>query len=204
MFAGAAAVMQAVESQTVILYHTDLADQWPEGGGQALATQLPYLKRLSVASGSAAAHASLAGIALALRALAAALGRPVPVAELVFAPDAKPRLDAATAVDFSIAHSGNLVGCAALRGAQVGFDLEQGTEAHLDSWVAREAVVKAAGLGVRAMNEVVLNPGGARCRGARWYGRRLASFPGATACLMTSVEVAAVELRALTLADLFS
>ena len=80
-----------------------------------LAAQLPYLKRLSVASGSAAARASLAGIALALRALAAVLGRPVAVAELVFAADAKPRLDADAAVDFSIAHSGSLVGCAALR-----------------------------------------------------------------------------------------
>lgn len=202
MFAGAAAVMQAVESQTVILYHTDLTDQWPEEGGRALAARLPYLKRLSVASGSTAARASLAGVALALRALAAVLGRPVPVAELVFAADAKPRLDAAA--DFSIAHSGNLVGCAALHGAQVGFDLEQGTDERLENWVAREAVVKAAGLGVRALHEVALDRGGAHCRGARWYGRRLADFPGATACLMTSVEVAAVELRALALADLFS
>ncbi len=194
--------MQVIESQTLILYHTDLTDQWPEEGGQALAAQLPYLKRLSVASGSAAARASLAGVALALRALGAVLGRPVAAAELVFAADAKPRLDADA--DFSVAHSANLVGCAALRGAQVGFDLEQGTDRRLENWVAREAVVKAAGLGVRAMGEVALSADGALCRGARWHGRRLESFPGATACLMTSVQVAAVQLRALTLADLFS
>ena len=60
--------MQAVESQTLILYHTDLRDQWPEEAGRALAARLPYRKRLSVGSGTDAARATLAGIALALRA----------------------------------------------------------------------------------------------------------------------------------------
>jgi phosphopantetheinyl transferase len=166
---------------------------------------LPYLKRLSVGSGTDAARASLAGIALALRALAALLGRPVAVSELVFAPGAKPQLgDARAAADFSIAHSGTLVGCAALRGAQVGFDVEQGTDEYLGNWVAREATVKAAGVGMRAAGEVTLAPGGAMCRGTRWYARALDIFPGATACVMTSIEVAAVQVRTLALADLFS
>ena len=91
-----------------------------------------------------------------------------------------------------------------MRGAQVGFDVEQGTDGRLKNWVAREAMVKAAGMGVRALDEVALAPGGALCRGARWYGRALASLPGATACVMTSMEVAAVQLRALALADLFA
>ena len=205
VFAGAAAVMQAVESQTLILYHTDLRDHWPEEAGRALAAQLPYLKRLSVASGTDAARATLAGIALARRALAALLGRPVAVSEIVFAQDAKPQLGGGSAAaDFSIAHSGSLVGCAAVRGAQVGFDVEQGTGERLNNWVAREATVKAAGMGVRALNEVQLAPGGALCRGTRWYGRALHAFPGATACVMTSIEVAAVQLQALALADLFA
>jgi phosphopantetheinyl transferase len=166
---------------------------------------LPYLKRLSVASGTEAARASLAGIALALRALAALLGRPVAVSEMVFAREAKPQLGAGSnAADFSIAHSGSLVGCAAVRGARVGFDVEQGTDEQLNNWVAREATVKAAGLGMRAVNEVRLAPGGAECRGMRWYTRALDVFPGATACVMTSIELARVEVRALTLADLFS
>jgi hypothetical protein len=204
VFAGAAAVMQAVESQTLILYHTDLRDQWPEEAGRALALRLPYLKRLSVASGTDAARATLAGIALALRALGAVLGRPVAVSEIVFAAHAKPRLAAQAAADFSIAHSGSLVGCAAVRGAQVGFDVEHGTGERLDNWVAREATVKAAGMGMRAVNEVRLARGGALCRGTRWYGRALDAFPGATACVMTSIEVAAVQLHPLALADLFS
>ncbi len=197
--------MQAVESQTLILYHTDLRDQWPEGGGRALAAQLPYLKRLAVGSGSAAARASLAGIALALRALSAVLGRPVAARELVFAAGAKPRLAAGgIEADFSIAHSGSFVGCAALRGAEVGFDLEQGTDARLENWVAREAAVKAAGIGMRAVDEVMLEGGDALCRGRRWRGRPLPDFPGTTACLMTSVELAALHLQSLPLADLFA
>ena len=166
---------------------------------------LPYLKRLSVGSGTDAARASLAGIALALRALGTLLGRPVAVSEIVFAQDAKPQLgDARAAADFSIAHSGALVGCAALRGAQVGFDVEQGTDAHLGNWVAREATVKAAGVGMRAAGEVTLAPGVALCRGTRWYARALDVFPGATACVMTSIELAAVQVRAFTLAELFA
>jgi hypothetical protein len=205
VFAGAAAVMQVIESQTLILYHTDLRDHWPDEGGRALAARLPYLKRLSVASGSEAARATLAGIALALRALAALLERRVAVSEIVFAQQEKPRLGAgATAADFSIAHSGSLVGCAAVRGAQVGFDLEQGTDERLSDWVAREATVKAAGVGMRAVQEVTLAPGGAVCRGRRWYGRALDAFPGASACVMTSIEVPEVQVRALALADLFS
>jgi hypothetical protein len=205
VFAGAAAVMQAVESQTLILYHTDLRDHWPEEAGRALAARLPYRKRLSVASDTAAARATLAGIALARRALAAVLGRPVAVSEMVFAQDAKPQLGGGSAAaDFSIAHSGSLVGCAAVRGAQVGFDVEQGTGERLNNWVAREAAVKAAGMGMRALNEVTLAPGGALCRGTRWHGRALDAFPGATACVMTSIELAAVRLHPLALAELFS
>ena len=45
------------------------------------------------------------------------------------------------------------------------------------NWVAREAVVKAAGLGVRALNEVRLTDAGAHCRGASWHARRSRSFP---------------------------
>src|SRR5580700_2030411 len=67
--ADAAAVMQAVESETLILYHTDLRGEWPRAAARALAARLAYPKRLTAGSGSAASQASLAGIALALRAL---------------------------------------------------------------------------------------------------------------------------------------
>jgi phosphopantetheinyl transferase len=209
VFAGAAAVMQAVESQTLILYHTDLRGQWPEERARALAARLPYLKRLAVSSGAERAHSTLAGVALALRALTRALGRDVRVSELLFAPDEKPRLAAAAdgaraAADFSVAHSGPLVGCAALRAGRVGLDVEVGSDGRLESWVAREAVVKAAGLGMRAVNEVELSEAGARCRGEHWHARRLDQFPGAAACVMTSVALVAVEARQVPLAELFA
>ncbi len=169
---------------------------------------MPYLKRLAVASGSERAHATLAGVALALRALTHALGRHVHVSELIFAPDEKPRLAspaarARAAADFSIAHSGPHVGCAALRGARVGLDVEVGGDAHLENWVAREAVVKAAGLGVRAVKDVELHGAGARCRSEHWHAHRLDQFAGAVACVMTSVAIVAVEARPVPLAELF-
>ena len=61
--------------------------------------------------------------------------------------------------------------------------MELGGEARLADWVAREAVVKAAGLGMRAVKEVELNGAGARCRGEHWHARRLDQFPGAAACV---------------------
>jgi phosphopantetheinyl transferase len=203
--------MQAVESQTLILYHTDLRGQWPEERARALAARLPYLKRLAVSARSERAHCTLAGVALALRALSRALGREVHTSELMFAPEEKPQLASAAGgahtrgtADFSVAHSGPLVGCAALRGARVGLDLELGSDARLHNWVAREAVVKAAGFGMRAVSEVELSGTGARCRGEHWHARRLDDFPGAAACVMTSVAVVAVEARQVPLAELFA
>jgi phosphopantetheinyl transferase len=200
--------MQAVESQTLILYHTDLRGQWPEEAARALAVRLPYLKRLAVCSGTERAQATLAGVALALRALTRILGRNVHASELIFAPDEKPRLASPAereraAADFSIAHSGPHVGCAGLRGARVGLDVEVGSDAHLENWVAREAVVKAAGLGVRAVRDVELNGAGARCRDEHWHARRLDQFAGAVACVMTSVAILAVEAQPVPLAELF-
>src|SRR5262249_34560651 len=107
-FAGAAAVMQAVESQTLILYHSDLRGRWPEAPARALAARLPYAKRLEVAAHAAAAPATLAGVALALRALSEVTGRPVAPGELAFPDGGKPHLarTEAGAADFSISHSG--------------------------------------------------------------------------------------------------
>ena len=195
--------MQAVESQTLILYHTDLRGQWPEEAARALALRLPYLKRLTTSGASAAAHASLAGIALALRALTRAAGRAVGPAELRFPQRAKPHLAGAAATDFSIAHSGHWVGCAALAHGAVGFDLELGTAERLREWVAREAVVKASGRGLRAAGEVTLRPAGACAWQQLWHLRELDQFPGAAACAMTSVPVAGVEAHAVPLAELF-
>jgi hypothetical protein len=169
--------MQAVESENLILYHTDLRGQWPEGAARSFAAALPYLKRLALGRGGDAARASLAGTALALRALSELLGRRVYAGEILFAQGEKPRLEplaglavagggaaaarvlsglstAASVPDFSISHSGPWVACAAAAGDRLGLDLEVGTEARIAQWVVREALLKATGEGLRAAREV--------------------------------------------------
>jgi phosphopantetheinyl transferase len=220
--------MQAVESETLILYQTDMRGQWPEDSARALAARLPYVRRLAANSGSAAARASLAGIALALCALGRVLGRRVAVNEIVMAPGEKPRL-AAPAVaaaraapaqarapderaacdwpDFSISHSGPWVGCAAVARGRVGLDIEMGTDARIADWVVREAVLKATGAGLRAADEVrglELREAEVQWHGELWHVRRLEQFPGACACVLSSRVLNAVDAHAVHLAELFA
>jgi phosphopantetheinyl transferase len=200
--------MQAVESQTLILYHTDLRGQWPEEAARALAGRLPYAKRLEVASHAARAPQTLAGVALALHALGELTGTRVAPGDLAFPDGGKPHLArtaaaAAPPPDFSISHSGPWVGCAAVARGLVGFDLEAGTEARLGQWAAREAALKACGAGIAEAREVELTAGGARCRGLTLAARSLGLFAGAVACVMTSLPVERIEAHALPLAELF-
>jgi hypothetical protein len=175
-------------------------------------------------------HASLAGIALALRALTRLLGRTVEAGEIVFAQGEKPRLArnvalhalaageappareralrwaADAAVDFSISHAGPWVACAALARGCVGFDLEMGTDQRIAQWVMREAALKASGEGLRALKEVEdlhVREGRLCWRGGVWHVRWLEGFEGASACVVSSLEAAAVESRAIALAELF-
>jgi len=148
-------------------------------------------------------------VALALRALSTLTGTAVAPGELVFRDGGKPRLVRAAAAagdgpDFSISHSGPWVGCAAVAHGLVGFDVELGTEARLAAWAAREAALKACGAGLTEAREVELTEGGARCRGVALEALRLGLFPGAAACVMTSLPVGRLEARALTLAELFA
>ena len=219
--------MQAVESEILILYHTDLRGQWPEAAARTLAARLPYARRLAVRTGGAAQRASLAGIALALRALARILGRRVSAGEIVFAQGHKPRLAprracaaaaapatslAATGAedtglpDFSISHAGPWVGCAALAHGRVGFDVEPDNAARSADWVVREALLKATGAGIRAARQVrtlEVRDGCVCWHGERWHAQRLELFPGAAACVMSSVAVRELEAHAVTLAELF-
>jgi phosphopantetheinyl transferase len=204
--------MQAIESETLILYHTDLRGQWPESAARALGARLRYAKRLATSSDGPAARATLAGIALALRALARLSGRTVGAGEIVFARGAKPRLAGAApaaepapaACDFSISHSGPWVGCAAVSRGRVGFDVELGSGARIESWVAREAALKASGAGLAALDEVQLGAGQAHCRGERWYAHAPQLFPGAAACVMTDRAGQQLQARAVALAELFA
>ena len=209
--------MQAVESQTLILYHTDLRGEWPRAAAGALGARLPYGKRLATRADSPVARASLAGIALALRALSALSARAVAPGEMVFAQGAKPRLARGCAAraaqtdeqrafgpDFSISHSGPWVGCAAVRCGRVGFDVEMGSGERIATFVAREAALKACGAGIDAWREVRLSGGRASWRGELLSAHALGLFAGAAACVMTSFAVPELTVRALSLEELFA
>ena len=172
-------------------------------------------------------RASLAGIALALRALTRVLGRRVHAGELVFAAGCKPRLaqeseplaaaagSAPLAVagpreseppDFSISHAASWVGCAALGRGRVGFDVEAQRAPRSADWVVCEALLKATGAGIGAAREVSALDVRADCvdwRGERWHVRRLDVFAGACACLVSSIAVRQLQVQAIALTELF-
>jgi phosphopantetheinyl transferase len=198
--------MQAIESQNLILYQTDLRGQWPQEAADAFARRLPYARRLALRAADQAGRASLAGIALALRALTRLLSRIVEPGEIHFAAGEKPRL-AAPEADFSISHAGPWAACAALRHGRVGLDLEVGTERRIADFVVREALLKASGAGLRAFQEIgdlSTDADQLRWRGELWRLRRIAAFEGACACVAASREVHAVETHAIALAQLFA
>jgi phosphopantetheinyl transferase len=196
--------MQAVESQTLILYHSDLRGQWPHECAARLAARLPYAKRLEVRAHPARAAATLAGIALALRALGELTGRRLTPAQIAFPQSGKPRLLSPCGADFSISHSGPWVGCAAVTHGSVGFDVEFGSEARLADWAAREAALKAVGADLAGAHQVELGAAGAVCRGERLHAQPLALFAGAAACVMTSVPLARIAARSWALTELFA
>ena len=133
----------------------------------------------------------------------------VGAADLAFPDGGKPRLARALeggsdTPDFSISHSGPWVGCAAVAQGLVGFDVEEGTDARLAAWAAREAALKACGAGIAEAGDVVLLEDGARCRGVALSSIALGLFPGAVACLMTSHPVERIDARRVSLAELFA
>jgi len=202
--------MQAVERETLILYHSDLCGEWPQAAGRAFAAQLPYQRRLALRSSGDADRASLAGIALALRALGRVLGRRVSAGELRFGAHRKPRLAghaADAAADFSISHSGSYVGCVAVARGQVGFDVEVGTQRRVAQWVLHEAALKATGEGLRGVRAAAapqVRADGALWRGQHWHVRWLELFPGAAAAIVASLPVHGLEAHAVALAELFA
>ena len=110
------------------------------------------------------------------------------------------------AVDFSISHAGPWVACAALARGCVGFDLEMGTDERIADWVLREAALKSGGKGLRALQEAEglrVHAGRMHWRGGVWHVRRLEGFEGASACVVSDIEVDALETHAVTLAELF-
>ena len=127
-------------------------------------------------------------------------------AELAFPQGGKPAVPGGP--DFSVAHAGDAVGVAAVPAGLVGFDLEPlvdvADRARLERWTATEAVLKAAGRGLRDAGEVELSPAlDAGRLAARHY--RLHCVDAGMDCLawlatdrgLAGVDVERVDLSAL-------
>ena len=182
-------------------------DDAPEAVLDGLLAALPYGRRLELEARDAAARrAGLAETALALAALARVRGSPVRAAELAFPQGGKPAVPGGP--DFSVAHAGDAVGVAAVPAGLVGFDLEPlvdvADRARLERWTATEAVLKAAGRGLRDAGEVELSPAlDAGRLAARHY--RLHCVDAGMDCLawlatdrgLAGVDVERVDLSAL-------
>jgi phosphopantetheinyl transferase len=131
----------------------------------SLLQSLPYARRLQLEGRSAPQRtASLAGIALVLLGAERLTGQPVAPRNFSFPLDLKPSL--AQGPEFSLSHSTRLVACCVTSGKPCGIDVEDTPLAanadgidRLRHWTATEAILKAAGRGVRNMHEVRLNSG---------------------------------------------
>jgi phosphopantetheinyl transferase len=130
-----------------------------------LMERLPYAKRRDLDRREPDARsASLAGLWLALEGAARLRGRAVDVASLRFPADGKPYLEGGPY--FSISHSLQHVAAAVCESVEIGLDLEDvgpisgdSSEARqkLQRWTATEAVLKAAGRGLREARSVDLD-----------------------------------------------
>jgi hypothetical protein len=174
----------------------------------ALLLALPYAKRMELEGRDAPARAdSLSGLALALVG-AERLAIPVQkTAHFVFPLDGKPHWLAGPA--FSVSHSADRIGCAVIEDGDVGFDVETvapGSDADayakLHRWTAVEAVLKAAGVGLRAADSVLLDLPAGRAQQAdtRYHVRELTLANGCVSHLATTRPVAPV-IEAIDLDD---
>ena len=130
-----------------------------------LMERLPYAKRLDLEQREPDARsASLAGIWLALEGAARLRGHALDVASLRFPQDGKPYLEGGP--HFSISHGLQHVAAAVCESVEIGLDLEDvdagsgdSSEARrkLQRWTATEAVLKAAGRGLREARSVELD-----------------------------------------------
>jgi len=148
----------------VLVLHSKLPAGPCPAGLSLLLKRLPYAKRLELEAREPDARCtSLAGIALALRGMTDTLYSPVDPSRLSFPAGGKPCLPGGPG--FSISHSGLRVGVALCSDCEPGFDLERFEEragepaasrSRLVRWTATEAVLKAAGRGLRDANGVTL------------------------------------------------
>lgn len=170
----------------------------------ALMQRLPYARRHELEERDAQSRsASLAGLRLVLDGLAELLGHPVGADTLRFPQGGKPHCDGAG--HFSISHTPRRVAVALSGDCEVGIDVEDlAPEAARDPlererlvrWTATEAVLKAAGLGLRHVRGVALelDAGCARLGGREFFLHTLALGQGVVAHLATATRVDSLQI----------
>lgn len=193
----------------VLVLHARLDQGVRPGAFDALLRALPYARRLELEQRSDAdRHASLAGLWLVLQGATQLTGRPAGPHDLRFPMGGKPML--ADGPCFSVSHGRDHVAAALSNDAEIGFDLEetgdgQGSDhkdaTTLERWTATEAVLKAAGQGLRDAKSVELDASLATgtLHGNAYVLRRV-MLPGPVIAHLASprpvgqVDVVAVEL----------
>jgi phosphopantetheinyl transferase len=187
----------------VIVLHALRPPAWPEPDRRELLERLPYAKRLDLERRSAAdCTASLAALRLLERGLELLQGQgDAPWPRLEFPFERKPVL--AGGPSFSLSHSATRVACAIASTGEVGLDVEEPragrTAAALRDWTAREATLKASGVGLRGWRDVVFEQDGAHFDGRRYWLRALDLGGDSIAALAWTQPITA--LRVCLIAD---
>lgn len=188
----------------VIVLQAELGGDREDAAGDRLLQQLPYARRLELELRDVQARrASLRGTGLVLEGLSRLCDRPVAAGELRFPQGGKPFC--AGAGSFSVSHTERRVAVALCRDCEVGIDMEELPHAadpgsvdcaRLERWTAVEAVLKAAGLGLRHAGRVVVDCGAARARldDREYFLRRIDLVPGVVAHLATTAQLESVQL----------
>jgi phosphopantetheinyl transferase len=202
-------IPQAVHT---ILLHASLSFpgflRWEEPMLQAL----PYARRLELERRTnEARRASLCAIALAVLGASRVAPPGALVRQFVFVPGAKPELH--DGPKFSVSHAPEHVACIISDTVAPGLDIEpwrphdsSPDRQRLRRWTATEAVLKAAGLGLREVGQVRVaeDLSAAQVGAARYLLQEVRSIPH-HACHVASAEpcvfaVEAIDLRSNALA----
>lgn len=189
----------------VLVLHARLGAEPDSGELAGLIVRLPYAKRIELERRDPPARqASLAGIALALRGIELLRGSPGDAGQLRFPAGGKPQLPGGPA--FSVSHGRGRVGVAVSVDDGLGFDLEEfdpaspeagATRARLVRWTATEAVLKAAGRGLRDARAVEIDESvqAGRVAGASFHLRPVAIAGDVVAHLATVAPVTSISVE---------
>jgi len=188
----------------VLVLHARLSAEPDSGALAGLGARLPYAKRFELERRDPPVRqAGLAGISLALRGIGLLRGSPGDAGQLRFPSGGKPYLPGGPT--FSVSHGRTRVGVAVSADDGVGFDLEEfdpaspeagATRSRLVRWTATEAVLKAAGRGLRDARAVELDGSqqAGRVGGASFHLMSVAIADDVVAHLATVTPVASVSV----------